>query len=299
MTTQTEALKLEQEALEKSTPDAAGGDDDYREVGFDRHNEAIAAIREALAQSALDKMAENARELGLDYEPAPVLYQLPDDLYDSKDWKVGSYAERVEWLHTMYEAKKRELEYCLDAAPVQEPVGEVDYSAPGNVNWLCWKFLENKTKLYTTPPAAPAQEPIKWTNKMSIDVPNQQLYTTPPNVATPLDETASLAAQDLQTELEATNRQVEILSDALAESRREVAALKAVQEQPVLIPASLADKQFERYYRQGYDAGFAAQRQSEWVGLSHDEFRDFASTFEYGTGGLIRAIEAKLKEKNK
>ena len=34
----------------------------------------------------------------------------------------------------------------------------------------------------------------------------------------------------LAKELEATNRQVEILSDALAESRREVAALKAVQE---------------------------------------------------------------------
>lgn len=30
---------------------------------------AIAAIREALADSALDRMAENARELGLDYEP--------------------------------------------------------------------------------------------------------------------------------------------------------------------------------------------------------------------------------------
>jgi hypothetical protein len=38
------------------------------------------------------------------------------------------------------------------------------------------------------------------------------------------------AAPDLQAELEATNKQVEILSDALAESRREVAALKAVQE---------------------------------------------------------------------
>jgi hypothetical protein len=37
-------------------------------------------------------------------------------------------------------------------------------------------------------------------------------------------------APDLQAELEATNRQVEILSDALAESRKEVAALKAVQE---------------------------------------------------------------------
>jgi hypothetical protein len=33
------------------------------------------------------------------------------------------------------------------------------------------------------------------------------------------------AAPDLQAELDATNRQVEILSDALAESRREVAAM--------------------------------------------------------------------------
>jgi len=38
------------------------------------------------------------------------------------------------------------------------------------------------------------------------------------------------AAPDLQAELDATNKQVEILSDALAESRREVAALPAVQE---------------------------------------------------------------------
>ena len=38
--------------------------------------------------------------------------------------------------------------------------------------------------------------------------------------------------------------------------------------------------------------------QRTWVGLTQDEFRDFASTLEYGTGGLIRAIEAKLKEKN-
>ena len=44
------------------------------------------------------------------------------------------------------------------------------------------------------------------------------------------DNTTPPAAPDLQAELDATNRQVEILSDALAESRREVAALKAVQE---------------------------------------------------------------------
>jgi hypothetical protein len=40
----------------------------------------------------------------------------------------------------------------------------------------------------------------------------------------------------------------------------------------------------------------AAQR--PWVGLTDEEFRYFASTFDYGTGGLIRAIEAKLREKN-
>jgi hypothetical protein len=44
---------------------------------------------------------------------------------------------------------------------------------------------------------------------------------------TPLVREALL---QMEAELEATNRQVEILSDALAESRREVAALKAVQE---------------------------------------------------------------------
>jgi len=35
-----------------------------------KRKEAIIAIKEAFANEALDKMAENARELGLDYEPA-------------------------------------------------------------------------------------------------------------------------------------------------------------------------------------------------------------------------------------
>jgi hypothetical protein len=38
----------------------------------------------------------------------------------------------------------------------------------------------------------------------------------------------AIAAPDLQAELDATNRQVEILSDALAESRREIDALVAL-----------------------------------------------------------------------
>jgi hypothetical protein len=43
----------------------------------------------------------------------------------------------------------------------------------------------------------------------------------------------SPAAPDLQAELDATNRQVEILSDALAESRRGVAALAAPVHKPL------------------------------------------------------------------
>jgi hypothetical protein len=66
--TKDEALKLALEALESC--DAAhitdGGRQWYDEKLVDK---AITAIKEALANEALEKMAENARELGLDYEP--------------------------------------------------------------------------------------------------------------------------------------------------------------------------------------------------------------------------------------
>jgi hypothetical protein len=71
--TKDEALKLALEALEG----ADMIDCDMRE--------AITAIKEALANEALEKMAENARELGLDYEPPqePVAWKLvPRDATD-------------------------------------------------------------------------------------------------------------------------------------------------------------------------------------------------------------------------
>jgi hypothetical protein len=154
----------------------------------------------------------------------------------------------------------------------------------------------------------------------------------------------------MEAELEATNRQVEILSDALAESRREVAALKVVQEpltwlktietpggfgkfveakpnekgaKPVYLAPPAAPVQDLPF---GVGGGLVAIKtllsrdpcvhantaiemidailkehpaaQRQWVGLTQEEFRDFATTFEYGTGGLIRAIEDKLRSKN-
>jgi hypothetical protein len=44
-------------------------------------------------------------------QPEQEPYPLPESLYpDSKDWVASDYAGRVEWLHFMYESKKREVE---------------------------------------------------------------------------------------------------------------------------------------------------------------------------------------------
>jgi hypothetical protein len=43
---------------------------------LDRVNKAITALQSIISQDALDKKAENARELGLSYEPEEDLYDL-------------------------------------------------------------------------------------------------------------------------------------------------------------------------------------------------------------------------------
>jgi hypothetical protein len=88
---------------------------------------------------ALNKKAENARELGLDYEPvAPV----------QEDWGPGPHEC-----------------HSLTAAPVQEPVGEVNrYGLDSHgrkwhgIYWYDANVdVPHGTKLYTTQPAAQRQ----------------------------------------------------------------------------------------------------------------------------------------------
>ena len=69
-----EALRLAWDALEDIGDE--WGFTSQRTVP--KRKEAITAIKEALANEALEKMAENARELGLDYEPAqePVAWRI-------------------------------------------------------------------------------------------------------------------------------------------------------------------------------------------------------------------------------
>jgi hypothetical protein len=65
-----EALNLALEALEVANSCVDGYYIPKGKTHLPEIELAIIAIKEALANEALDKMAENARELGLDYEPA-------------------------------------------------------------------------------------------------------------------------------------------------------------------------------------------------------------------------------------
>jgi hypothetical protein len=94
--TKDEALDLALEALEESQTD-----NDTMEF-WDRKTKAITAIKQA---RALDKKAENARELGLDYESAN-----------------GTQVSKVWWDGEKLMAKPIPLEDIYQPAPVQEPV---------------------------------------------------------------------------------------------------------------------------------------------------------------------------------
>ena len=132
-----EALKLALEALVNT-------DSEPSSKSWKREIEAITAIKEALANEALEKMAENARELGLDYEPEPVpvavvrwndighiswrthvmlsddtpLYTTPPqrtwvgltlderiELAQDVDWAIGAYCEYAEKIEAKLKAK--------------------------------------------------------------------------------------------------------------------------------------------------------------------------------------------------
>ena len=76
--TKDEALKLAMECL----------DGVWRGDYSGNAKEVITAIKEALANEALEKMAENARELGLDYEPEqePVAWRAKNFYENQEGW---------------------------------------------------------------------------------------------------------------------------------------------------------------------------------------------------------------------
>jgi hypothetical protein len=202
-----EALKLALEALEKlfGIPDkwtGEGGGDVavWRLGGSYRAQQAITAIKQALADSALDRMAENARELGLDYapvqEPVAVVdgntsdgYHTFNELYEFRkaynaalfnEWAaVGKCSVHKSWRH-------HDGELCFGGGwfivVAVLPQGQIsnhyeakdwDLFAVPEVERALFEFdghtgadVVERLKAYTTPPAqpAPVQEPVVWKN---------------------------------------------------------------------------------------------------------------------------------------
>ncbi len=108
-------------------------------------NEAITAIKQA---RALDKKADNAKELGLDYEPVD-----------------GTQVSKVWWDGEKLMAKPIPLVDFYQPAPLQEPFcfyyvenGE-EYFAPKGAY-----VPDNAQPLYTTPPAPAVPDAIHHTD---------------------------------------------------------------------------------------------------------------------------------------
>jgi len=137
-----EAMKLALEALEETVH--------WRTTGIGRPPEqtamdAITALRQALANEALDKMAENARELGLDYEPS-----------------AGMQVSKVWWDGEKLMAKPIPLDQFYQEPAQQEPVAwpcliaEADFAENTvTLAMQCtdYKVSAGKHWLSNTPPA--------------------------------------------------------------------------------------------------------------------------------------------------
>jgi len=147
--TKDEALRLALEALEKlwgsiddidTYGDMAKADEKlYRKLverrqrqrfeetgistdGYELHGGAITAIKAALANEALERKAENARELGLDYEP----YGFEASIYSNARMKVDVVTGNVS-IGTVKKPCGLECD-CTDVCK-QEAKDEPDYKA--------------------------------------------------------------------------------------------------------------------------------------------------------------------------
>lgn len=117
---------------------------------YDEAREAITAIKQALAESALDRMAENARELELDYEPVHSRKYLgvKPCWYENKEEKMCPKCGQVH--------AKAIFPAAQPAPTVQEPVGTVK----DLFTQAAWERLDvrGSTKVHLdTPPAAQRQ----------------------------------------------------------------------------------------------------------------------------------------------
>ena len=132
MNKQTEALKLALDALEIGYEYAVETTEHFHieMAGYKQHrhdamdaevkkiSDAITAIREALADSALERMAENAKELGLDYEAAQQHEPVGAWVGDSIEWTENPYKfKHGQKLYTSPPASKPLTQDMVESCP--------------------------------------------------------------------------------------------------------------------------------------------------------------------------------------
>ena len=135
--------------------------------------QAAPSIREVLADSALDRMAENARELGLDYEP--IVEQVEDSVgMGHKAWDMVDPKELAKGFHeALAESPCKTGSQCTSKCqqceqPAQEPVAWMWRCKP-YCGWPEWSVSLKR-------PADSGRDGHKRTEGYE-DVP---LYTSPP-----------------------------------------------------------------------------------------------------------------------
>jgi hypothetical protein len=139
---------------------------------YDKAREAITAIKQA---RALDKMAENARELGLDYEPVAWNAGVPPLYPEMKDGEAIS----VEYTTSPAAVVNQQLT-TQPAAPLQEPPPECQTEAEKRAyafGW--WKALEaNRATLVQDQIRAITQEAMQKIYDLEDQV-RRKVYNTP------------------------------------------------------------------------------------------------------------------------
>ena len=106
--------------------------------------EAITALQSIISQDALDKKAENARELGLDYEPAPVQEPVAK-VYRHGESSNGTPWHGIKWLDEGVNMPDGTLLYATpQPVPVQEPWKPSDTA--NRIGGLPQDFIEHKVE---------------------------------------------------------------------------------------------------------------------------------------------------------
>jgi hypothetical protein len=217
--------------------------------------------------------------------------------------QMADYKQLYEQVCEQYDVLAKEFDAIKQAlaAPVQEPVA-----------WMFEDDEDNGHKTFIQTPPSPEVVAYlaKWNRPAWVPI-----YTTPPAQPAPVQEPVAWIEHEWSgsglRHLHFERREQSVRDEVMNPIWTPLYTTPpAAQPAPVQEPVAWANpndlKNFDMKVRTNGGPLHTlplclctppvAQRQ--WVGLTQEEFRDFATTFEYGTGGLIRAIEAKLKEKN-